>query len=318
MKHSILTASLCALLSASANAEGQLENLHKDTVIMESILATSLKQNSRREGIRFRRIDTGYLSGQGLVFEIQTSSSGNMQFNFDFSEMLEGFENFSEHFSHTLPPSPPLPDLHEKGKIFSFSFDSDDMEDRHEEAREQERAERRESRERWRMLRDQARDVKWEKRELERGVRDIEFAMRHADSDSKKKLEKDLKELNDTLQSLEQKETEYSRLAAELEEKEKQRKAEVDAEKIKQVQRFLADFEAVVADTLCDYGSGLKSLPDNEKVNFVLKDFVRGENNKSRNRLDKVYVFDMKSVRDCVVEKTTPNDLLVNAKTYVF
>lgn len=323
MKTKLLLCAIAAAFSFTASADDHLEKLHKDTQIMQNIMTTSLKQDSRRGGVRFRKIETGYLVGQGLVFDVYTSSSGNMSFNFDFSDMMSGLEQLGETLDGIdfdadssvviVPPEAP------EAPGFSFSFDfEEEAHEMAEEARERARELERDSRDRWRQLRDKERDINWEKREYERNIRDLEFELRHSNHERGVEIEQELEEVKKRLEKLEAKRERYEKEAEELEGAEKERKAKRQQAKVKQVKQFLADFEATIADTLCDYGSGLKSLPDNEKVNFVLKDFAKGEGSRSRDQLDKVYVFALNDVRECVLEKISPNDLLMKTETYLF
>lgn len=323
MKNKVLMCGIAACFAFTANADDHLEKLHKDTLIMENIMTTSLRQDSRRDGIRFRKIETGYLAGQGLVFDVYTSSKGNMHFNFDFGEMMHGIEKLTESFDVVELDGNSgvvvVPDAPEAPNGFSFSFDlQEDAEDLAEHARELAREALRENKERWRELRQKEKELEWERREYERTVRDYEFEMRHTDENRRQALEKEVKEYKEELAKIDTRREEYAKQAKELEEKEKARKTKEQESTLRQVKRFLADFEATIAETLCDYGSGLKSLPDNEKVNFVLKDFSRGEGSRSKDRLDKVYVFNLSDVRQCVMQDISPNDLLMKTRTYLF
>lgn len=321
MKKSMLVSSVIACLSlmTAANAQDKFDAVHKDAQIMQNILTTSLKQNTRSDGIRFRKIETGYLAGQGLVFDIYTSTSKNMHFSFDFGDMVQSLEGMMEGFD--VPEAPPAPDIEvdPHGSNFSFSFEVDEeMEEYIEEVQERTREVMREHRERRRDLREKERDLSWQSREYERNIRDLEFEMRHAEPERKKVLEKDLKEIRSELEKLDTKKAEFAKKAKELEEEEARREAKMEEAQNQMVKRFLADFEATVAETLCNYGSGLKSLDDTEKLNFVLKEFSRGQGERSRDELDKVYVFNLKDVKQCVLQKVSPNELLTRTQTYQF
>ena len=320
MNKSFLVISIIASFSFNAQAEENLKDVFKDAQIMQNILTTSLKQNTRKEGIRFRKIESGYLAGQGLLFDVYTSSSRNMHFSFDLGTMVQNIEGMVEAFDFpAAPPAPPVPDLGSDSENFVFSFEVDeDMEDYIEEVQERTKEVMREHRERRRELQERERDLNWEAREYERRVRDMEFEMRHAESQRKKELEKGLKEVKAELEKLAAKKAEYAKKAKQLEAEEEKREAKLKEAKTQMTNRFLADFEATVADTLCDYGSGLKSLPDTEKVNFVLKDFVRDDSRRGDKDIDKIYVFNLKDVKQCVQEKISPNDLLTKAQTYMF
>lgn len=320
MKKSLLVISTIASLSVFANTDETLSAVHKDALIMQNILTTSLQQNTRRDGIRFRKIDMGYLATQGLVFDVYTSSSRNMHFNFDFGTMVQNIEGMVEAFDFPpAPPAPTVPDLTSDSENFVFSIEVDEeMEEYIEEVQERTREVMREHRERRRDLQERERDLNWEAREYERRIRDLEFEMRHAEEKRKKDLEKEVKEVKSELDKLEEKKQQYAKKAQELQAEEKEREAKFEEAKTQMVKRFLADFEATIADTLCDYGSGLKSLSDSEKVNFVLKDFMRDEKRRSDKDVDKVYVFSLRDVKQCVQEKISRNELLTRAQTYKF
>lgn len=315
MKKSLLVISTIASLSVFANTDETLSAVHKDALIMQNILTTSLQQNTRRDGIRFRKIDMGYLASQGLVFDVYTSSSRNMHFNFDFENMVKSIEGMVSGIE--APPAPPAPEPGSDN--FSFSFEiSEEMEEYIDEVQERTREVMREHRERRRDLQERERDLNWEAREYERRVRDLEFEMRHAEDKRKQELEKEVKEVKSELDKLEAKKEQYAKKAKELQAEAQEREAKLEEAKTQMVKRFLADFEATIADTLCDYGSGLKSLSDSEKVNFVLKDFMRDDKRRSDKDMDKVYVFSLKDVKQCVQENISPNELLTRAQTYMF
>lgn len=125
-------------------------------------------------------------------------------------------------------------------------------------------------------------------------------------------------ELQQEQAELEIKRAEIATYAEELEAKEKAAREKQQAEEAASIKRFLAAFEATVAETLCSYGGGLRDLPDSEKVNFVLTDFGERKTTRGRDKMDKVYVFSNKDIMDCVADKMDENKLLERADTYMF
>lgn len=317
MMKKLLALSMAAYLSNVAAATSvDMEKLYKDAEIMRNILVTSLKQNNERGGIRFHSVDSTYLLGQGLMFEVKTNSGG-WNFSFDFSEFLG--DNI---VVPTAPTSPDAPNVFFSGDADGNSriqIDIDeDFSEVAEQAREIAREALRETREKFRELRQDEREISWEAREIERRLRDIEFEMRHADEKRVDKLEEKKKELKAEKEALEEKKAEIAKYADELEEKEKIVREKQEAEEAEKVKRFLSAFEATVAETLCSYGGGLRDLPATDKVNFVLSDFGERNTNRGRDKMDKVYVFSNKDIQACVADKIDGNALLGKAETYMF
>lgn len=316
MMKKMLALGTVAYISTAMSATVDMEKLYKDAEIMRNILVTSLKQNNERSGIRFHSVDSTYLQGQGLMFEVKTNTGG-WNFSFNFSEML------GENIIVPTPPEPvEIPNIviagdGESAAEFHFDFD-EDFSEMAEQAREIAREALRETREKFRELRQDERELSWEAREIERRLRDLEFEMRHADEKRAKKLEERKQELQKEKAELEQRRSEIAKYAEELEAKEKAVRERQEAEEAQKVKRFLAAFEATVADTLCSYGGGLRDLPDAEKVNFVLSDFGERKTNRGRDKMDKVYVFSNKDIKACVSDKIDTNELLSKADTYMF
>ena len=91
--------------------------------------------------------------------------------------------------------------------------------------------------------------------------------------------------------------------------------AQQHAQKEQAKKQFLAQFEMQVGDALCRFGSGLRAVPSNAYVNFVIKDMGRGTDGYASNQ---IYVFTMQDIKACVQEKIDVNGLLTAAKVYQF
>ncbi len=309
MKKTLLALFAATIGFGQAQAKTDLQELDKELEIMTNILQTALGQNKQREGIRFRSVSNTYLASQGIVFDINTSNGG-WHFNFDFGDMLSGLPMVAP-----VAPVPPTSGEHGGGN-WSIEIDSDEWEEVAREAVELRREVVRETQHKLRELREREREFSWEQREYERRRRDLEFEKRNADQERLKELEQRTKELDKELEELQGKRKEVSQYAQEIEAQQKKQAEEQNAIKKKQYVRFLADFEANVADVLCKYGAGIKALPDNENVSFVLANLTSDAN--SQRKQDKIYVFSHKDIQSCVRDKINANDLLQKANTYLF
>ncbi len=302
-----------ATLSSVATAQ-DLPELDRQLTIMSGVIETALKQDTRKDKVRFRSIESTYLAKQGVVFTIRTGGMGRV-FDFNFGDFLSNIPG--------APPAPPAPavtvtadGVHvETDGDYEVIFESADWEDTaHQVIRKVEHI-MRETDDRMREYRSDHREVEWEMRELERRNRDLEFELRTADKERQKEVEKEMKEMQKELEKLKAKEQviaqETKELAAEKKaELEKQKKAQEESYK-----SFLANFEASIGDTLCSFGAGLRELPDSEHITFVLDDFARGEEGKAA---DRVYIFSKKDVKKCVTEDLSADDMLAKAKVYTF
>ncbi|MDM7861873.1 hypothetical protein QTP81_14820 [Alteromonas sp. ASW11-36] len=304
MKVSILAASVFAITAAmpSYSAVNYTE-LGEELEIMNSVLETSLRQSSESEAIRFRGLDTSYLAGQGVVFEVATSR-GTWGLDFDLRQFIPS------------APEAPLPPIivgdGEHNLVFEVEQEWEHVIE--ETVRGFEEAFR-EVHEQMRDVRADAREISWEVRELERRKRDLNFEARTADEERKREIQADLEEIEIELANLKLRQQELTEYADTLEAEqkaqiEKQQQARLEADKA-----FLATFEEQIGDSLCRFGAGLRALPRDEHISFVLKNF---EVNEKRKPQDRVYVFTQANIRECVQEKISADKLLEQAVVYSF
>lgn len=293
------------LTAAMAPVQGKtdLNELANELEIMTSILNTALRQDSKTSIIKTRSIDVKYLANQGVVFDVSTSGINN-SFNFEFLSLP----------SAPHPPTPPI-----SGNSFQekwiIEIDDHDWDEMAHEAMEKAREALEEAREKMREIQEQNREYSWELRDYSRKQRDLEFEMRNADKERKSEIQKEINELKKDKERIELRQKEAQEFAAQLEQEEKQKAAEKSKALKKQVDQFTSGFEANVTSALCKYGAGIKALPVNENVTFILNDFV-SESRKSRQ--DKFYVFSQKDIQDCVKDKLDSKKLLAKAEIYTF
>ncbi len=293
-------------ISTSAVAQTKLNELSDELEIMSNILKTALKQDLGNTSLRFREIESTYLKNQGVVFRVSTSGlSGGFNFIFSTDSNVEFL---------SAPPAPAVPDVHQIDK-WVVELEGEDFESIAEDAMEQAREAMEEAREKMRELRHQEREYAWESREYERRKRDIEFEMRTADEKRKKELMKESKDLEASLAKLQSKQKEVEKYALELEQERKKQAELRAAEKQQQYKAFLSRFESNISTTLCKYGSGLKALPKNENVSFVLPRFDTQERGQKQ---DRIYVFAVNDINDCVRDKITSEQLMSKSSAYLF
>lgn len=305
IKRSLLAVAGAALLTQTAGA-ADYSRLTKEIEIVKGILDTSLKQQQGGEEVRYRSLDATYLANQGVVFTVATG--GNKT----------GWVAQISSIVDRIPPIPPLPDapdapvvIHSGNSDFEISREwevfADETAARVEEVFQQ-------AEEQMYDLRSDERELAWEKRDIERRKRDLEFELSRTDGERSKEVKKELAEMEKEAEKLAKKaEKLQSRLSA-VESEREQKIIERKEAEAKALKVFLSNFETGVGEALCNFGGGMRALPDDEHITFVLKGFVRDDNAVK----DRVYVFSKQSVSDCVKEKIDSEKMLNEAKVYAF
>jgi hypothetical protein len=309
LKTTVLAMTLAGLTLTQANAQAptNMQEIRNEVGIMLNILQVTLKQSSNKD-LRFRANAVTYLANQGVVFDI-ASNSQNKVFGFDFSNMLSNLSTM---------PAPPMPAVNHSGNRIEIEFDEQEFEEAIRDAFERDSDYAEETRDKMRELSERQRDIAWEQREYERNRRDLEFEKRSADGQRRKEVEKELSELTAEIKKLEVKRSELEKYTKELAQEQSKLASERDAARKQLYSQSLALFEDTVGTMLCRYGAGLKSLPEDENITFVLSDFVQAQDNSAIGTHDKVYVFKNKDVQACVTGKYSIDQLLSAVTTYMF
>ncbi|MFY8352129.1 hypothetical protein AAEU29_16430 [Pseudoalteromonas sp. SSM20] len=262
----------------------------KEISIMSNILKASL---DAEQGIRVRQIKGAYLAEQGYVFNI--SAKG-------ISGSFGGWKQFFVQ-----------PD-------FDVEFDEAEMMIKAEEMRIEAANQSyqvametlRESSDKMREFAEQEREIEFQIREVERERRDLNLERRHAQKEKdEKSVEKEIAKLEAKIAKLEKEKAQVRDKRDDAKDKiksttkEKQQKlAEVRKQNIRVVSNTLAQ-------TLCDYGAGLKGLNKNQYVNFII-------DNATGNKEDLVFVFNKAQINKCVVGDMDAKKLLASAQSYTF
>ncbi len=294
-----LFAGLAIATSSYANVD--MNDMHKQLNIMNSIFKTSLNEVGNESGNRVGRIDSLYLQGQGVVFTLQSGGSFTHWSGDDFTFV-------------SVPPAPPAPHI-DHNIVIDDNVEEIVIRTMEATGHEYERAiETMEHvREVTRQLREEQRDVAYDLRDVERELRDKKYQEKHISKDKDA-----LKELKNEIKALEKEKKALVEQRKELSEKSRKQQKERLAKKAKQQElraKYNQALHAQFSDTLCSYGNSLKALPNDEKVSLVIK---RGGEQVDKRTLDKVIIFDKSDVLNCVIDKISSKELLTKATQYSF
>ncbi|MEM5551670.1 hypothetical protein WNY63_13115 [Pseudoalteromonas neustonica] len=303
MNKKLISSTMIAIIGcASGNLQAQtpveLAAIQREVSIMENILSTALKQDTNK---KIRAMQANYFVKQGVVFELDVRGTSRWQTIFSNAPNA---------------PLPPLANIDFSNMNIEFISDkvelfSEQAVESSREAYQQAMEVMREGAEQVREIAEQERDVSRDLRELEREKRDLEFANRHDNSAAAKELEQRKKALEKDIAKLEKQQTTLTKQQQQLRQDIQAKQVERERQQAAEQQKLLAQVSTSISLTLCDYGSGLRSLPNDEHVSFVLK----GLGDKNTNLIK---VFDKSDIKKCVVGDIKASDLALKAITYQF
>ena len=287
-----LTVAGCATVVAQAqqNNAATRDALKQELEVMNSIFETKLAQQhqskQRRGPIKSQRLSYNYLAGQGVVYSVNFGR----QFEFDFDV------DFDFDFDTPMPPGAPMPEVIIERHVIEGEMEEVEMA-YHQVA------------EAGLEVGDLVRDMNDKRRK----VRDLEFALNSAEGEGRKTIDEQLsaakEQLNVARTKLAERKQALRAASSEIREKQAQRRAE----RAQKLQQQVATFEQTLAETLCTYGTTLKSLPNNEHISFVLQ----GAGKNEAEGRDKIYIFSKATLVACQ-KNNAASDLLSQAVTYSF
>lgn len=295
MKTFILSSLALALFSAPVNSKEvsvDLDKIKREVNIMSNILKASFAQD---KNLGVRHIESQYLISQGITFKLDARS----------------FDINSFSWTNILPPVP----VH--AAPIDFYFGETQMGEITEqvlsisgEAYNSALEAIAQTGEHIRELAERERDVDHEIRSIEREARDINFERRNADKDDvkdleirKQKLEVQVKKLKTQKKQLESKQ---QKLRVEIRENKTKNKTKA----LERKKLTLKNIKNILSISLCDYGAGLRNLPNSESVNFVLKN--------AGDKSDIIYIFTKKDIKSCVIGNINAKQLLAKSINYHF
>ena len=283
------------------------DKMKKQINIMSNIIKTAMSdgQSKRSRGATIKGI---YLKDQGVVFNIDNARlRGFDHFNVDLSSLGLG------DMAPIAPIAPVAPVVIGDSE---YEFINEDQIERAAEAYEQVIEAFREQSEHARRLREEQRELAYDMRNLSRRKRDMEFELRHAnrDGDDQSDVKQDLVKLEEQLNRLKSKSEQLNERAKKeekaLREQKQQRKTKADKARAS----YYQNLDNTIAQTLCDYGAGLRQLSKNEHVTFVISLGAGDKNGADK----KVHTFKKKDIVSCVLEDKTPQELIKGAQSYYF
>ncbi|MDV6315607.1 hypothetical protein [Idiomarina sp. HP20-50] len=296
MKKWIVALSVAGTLMSSSVLANEYDSLEKQMNILAEILETSVEQESEKGELPISRFEYSYLKGQGVVL---FADSGRMPWRFVVPNMPE-------------PPMPP--DVGEMNE-FAERMDLDAIIEQGLRSAHRVLGQLNgEYSNEWVEMAESARDTAWEIRDKERELRDLEFELRTADESRQTGIEKEKKQLEMELSNLREEQKALQQQASSLKLKLKEKRRELEEKRVATRESLLKRFETTLANTLCTYGVTLKSLPENEKVNVILRDFYPSKQGESQ---DQLYVFDKSELIQCVTEGNAQS-LIESASRYRF
>ncbi|MFT4655032.1 MAG: hypothetical protein ACI82S_002692 [Patiriisocius sp.] len=276
--------------------------LSKELEIMDSVMATALKQASESEIIVVRDLRTTYLAGQGVVYSIATSNK---------SRHLR----FGDNIFISAPPVPPFPSRSVTSTRIFEEIEQVEIEMAIEHAKEDAEHAFGRDNQNLRETRSSARNIEWRLRDFERRAQDLEFELQTADKTRKEEIQSQVTKLNAQNKSLNEQKLKLQEVALKIEAEQKQKRELQKAEMVKANKAFLDAFEQSVSNNLCRFGAGLRALPKNEHITFILNNF---NNADPDGNTDRIYIFTAADVTRCVQDKIDVKQLLAKATVYNF
>lgn len=294
MKKFILSSLAVVFFSTTVSSKEvsvDLDKIKREINIMSNILKASFAED---KNLGLRHIESQYLVSQGVTFKLDARSFGKHSFS----------------WSNILPPAPVAP--------INFDFDETQIEEIREQALSISREAYSsaleaiaETGEHIRELAERERDVDHEIRSTEREARDISFERRNANQEDITELEQRKSKLEVQVKELKAQKKQLDKEQKKLKKTIRDNKTKNKAKAQKQKQLALSTIKKTLSVSLCDYGAGLRNLPNTESVNFVLK-------NAGGNKSDVIYIFNKKDIKSCVVGDINAQELLAKSVNYHF
>jgi hypothetical protein len=275
--------------------------MHKQLKIMSNIIKSAVVDENIKQYSRITGIDSTYLTGQGVLFTINSSVKNNRWGNVDFNVVMP-----------TLPDLPPLPVIAQVDNNFNDLEIHETVNQAIESASQgYERAIEvmRTSRDEHRYLQDKQRGLSYDLRDLERENKDLRYQLHHASENDKKELKDELKEIERRKKAIEIERKALMQKTLKLNEKQQKKQGQ----RLKDRKAYYDGLTTSLVETLCLYSNGLKALPKNESISIIVKS---GGGKAERRYKDQIFVFSKKDIRDCSNDTISTTKLLKKAQVY--
>lgn len=291
---------LICLTSNYSFAATDYNRMRKDISVMSQIIRGAFDDEADCRRCRVK-VEGSYLAEQGAIFTI-TPSQIHFRIGAGGSDRWEGFDNWEFTSMDDLAEIPAM-----VTEILA-EIDIDLGGGRRYGTRGgDERIIDRESRGRMRAL-------SREKRHLEEEMRDIEIGLIHAEDEEREEQEERLAEIGRRVESLQEKRQKLDELLEQRRSDQKKRRLEEQDKVASRVLQRLLEFENLILATFCDYGTNLKSVPEDEHVTVILQNTARSQSSPR----SKIYVFKKKDLVACQGDSIASNELKQRAIVYNF
>ncbi len=273
-----------------------LQDIRKDIHIISNMLETAFNDTDhhRSRDSRHIGVEGTYLRGQGIVLNIQAGGSNHFEFDFNFMPEI--------HMAEIAAPMHFAPeDVEVTWEAYEEALEElqDVYVDVDEITRETQSSVA--VRDAMRALRDAQRKTLKEQKQATRQLRRDLESSRDLDDTQREAIVQQIKEHQTKLQVASKK---YSEELAELQTKQRQ-----------EWEKNQSEFEIRIVDILCDYGSALRSLPDNEHVSIIFSEGARDEDGDEQ---DRIYVFDKTDLVACREGRMDKKTLISKGQVYNF
>jgi hypothetical protein len=294
----------CIGASIVAFADIDYERIKKDVTVMTQILKSAFAAEDKR--MRGVRIEGIYLAEQGAVFKIQAPRAlSGYSFRFEDGDGEYEFISDDEVFINVpMIVSEALSNVAITLEGMSSLEDLEDLEQL-EELRELERHEvHRQDRE----TRAAVRDIAREAREIEREISEYRIELIHAEDDEKREINKTIADLDKRLVETEKKQEELEKVLTQRVKIVKERRVALREKALEAQKEQFKKVEGTIMQALCDYGTTLRYLPDDEHISVVLEQVPSSDDRQ-------IFVFDKDEVTDC---RSGSDKLAEKSTRYVF
>ena len=260
----LLPAVLTSAVASAAQPSVDLERVGKDISIMTQIIATAFKDGGVCRDCG-ENVSGKYLAQQGAVFTIHPDP---------------GFLRFDLR-RVAAPPAPPSPDDMEDIDLeFEAIADFAELPMIVNDALSRINIDINADGQELAMItsgyldretRQKLRDMEREMRRSEEQMRDVEIELIHADEKQRKALDGQLAEHRKKLEQLRTEKTQLDAIRKEKrEEYQKQRETQRKELEARRAER-MENLERVLFEAVCDYGSTMKNIPNDEKLSLVVE-----------------------------------------------
>ncbi|MGB3726483.1 MAG: hypothetical protein WA981_12000 [Glaciecola sp.] len=291
---SIACGMLASNVAIAKDTQQTVDQLAQDLTVMQSVLSTALAQSNGNKTSLFRGLSTEYLAEQGVLFKVHSNV---------ISRRLSTF---------SVPPIPPMPPITVGNRVIVTQAPSG-----HEIEEVITEVEHlfHDSADELREVSQLARELSWTTRDLKRTQQDLSFELRTADEKQQKTIKEKIKAVEKELAEQTQKREKISQQQKLIKQKQDEKRQLREAELQQAKAEFTTHFESTITATLCKFGGGLRALPNEQYVTFVLEQFVSSDN---AGKKDKIYVFESSQIKKCAQQKISEGKLLSSAIQYQF